>query len=87
MSRHPFKIVEPVATEHGRPVLEVGPDGIPSWSQPYGGPLSDGAVAVTTSPDADVLAVGDFEAELEFIEGDKLVAAGATDLFIAKFDR
>ena len=41
---------------------------------------------MATAGNGDVIAVGDFEATITF-SGSLLQAAGATDLFIAKFAR
>jgi len=67
-------------------LLKLGPNAEPIWTQPYGGSLADRAVAVATDADGTLFAVGDFEATLRF--GNlPLNAAGATDLFVAKFAR
>lgn len=67
-------------------LLKLDAAAAPLWTQPYGGLLADRAVAVVTAADGDVIAVGDFEATITFSES-LLSAAGATDMFIAKFAR
>lgn len=67
-------------------LLKLNATAEPLWTQPYGGLLADRAVSVATAGNGDVIAVGDFEATITF-SGSLLQAAGATDLFIAKFAR
>ncbi len=67
-------------------LLKLDATAEPLWTQPYGGLLADRAVSVATADNGDVIAIGDFEASIAFSES-SLQAAGATDLFIAKFAR
>jgi hypothetical protein len=67
-------------------IIKLSPNASELWSQPFGGPLADRAVAVVADGSGDLIAAGDFEAELTLADL-SISAVGGRDVFVAKFAR
>jgi hypothetical protein len=59
--------------------------GIPVWSKRFGDAMAQTAARVAVDAQGNVAIVGDFAGKIDF-GGGALTSAGATDVFLAKFD-
>lgn len=80
----------------GGPLVSVGgsndifvaaydPDGMHVWSRRFGGPSSDGSVAIAGDDAGNVFVTGAFPGSVDF-GGGLLTSAGGTDIFVAAYD-
>jgi hypothetical protein len=73
-------------------LLKIEPNGNAAWGEPFGGVLSDKAVAVVTAPytedgGGDLYVTGSFEGIIQFEATNPITSEGSSDVFVSKFGR